>query len=79
MVSQDIEHFVLNDNKNNVSAKTKEQVANGGNIREVTWKDAAKAVDRMLRIFTTLFTSCLIVGFIVINIIIRTKANKNIE
>jgi hypothetical protein len=43
--NQDIENFELNDNKNNVSAKTKEQVANGGYIREVTWKDAAKCLE----------------------------------
>ena len=79
MVNQDFENFELNDKKNSVSAKTKEQVVNGGNIREVTWKDAAKAVDRMFRIVTTLFTFCLIVGFIVIDIKIKTKANKNNE
>lgn len=78
MVIQNFDKFELN-KKNSVSEKTKEQVVNGENISEVTWRDAAKAVDRVLRIFTTLFTSCLIVGFIVINIIIRTKANKNIE
>jgi len=78
MVSQDFDKFEMN-MKNSVSGKTKEQVLNGENIREVTWKDAAKAVDRVLKIFTTFFTSCLMVAFIVIDIIIKTKANMNIE
>jgi hypothetical protein len=80
MVIQNFDQFELN-KKNSVSEKTKEQVVNGENISEVTWKDAISLVSNYTLLKNTLlwimflrFHSMFLFAFVLIMISITINA-----